>query len=461
VQLLLTDGTVLVHNVSSRDWHRLTPNMFGDYVHGTWTTIARMPLGYEPLYFASAVLADGRLIVEGGEYNSGNAVWTKKGAVYDPLLNLWVSQPAPAGWNNIGDAQCAVLPDGRFFIANALDSRSAVLDPATLTWSAFGTGKACSHNEENWTLLADGTVLTIDTHLALQTERFLPSLGTWISAGSTPQSLVDAGSTEIGPAVLRPDGTVFATGGTGHTAIYTPPAVLTDPGTWTAGPDFPLLSGQQLGIADGPACLLPSGNVLCAASPDVFQRPTRFFEFDGTSLIPVPGTPRSAGISSYQGNMLMLPTGQVLFTDHSNDIQVYTPAGGPDDAWRPTITTYPSEIAPGKTYVLAGTQFNGLSQGSMYGDDSANATNYPLVRLTSDSTAQVRYARTFGHSTMAVATGALPTSTNFTVPSGLAPDTYALEVVTNGIASFPVQVRYSIRHLANPGAPTSAPPRGL
>ena len=451
--LLLTDGTVIVHQPSTRNWWRLTPDEFGSYVHGDWSQIASLPVGYSPLYFASAVLADGRVIVMGGEYNAGSAVWTKKGAVYDPLADSWTSQAAPAHWNNIGDAQCAVLSDGRFFLANALDRRCAVLDPATLTWTPFGTGKADSNNEEGWTLLADGTVLTVDIGAAPGTERFLPSLGTWISAGSTPVSLIDAGSHEVGPAVLRPDGTVFATGATGHNAIYVPPLNLTEPGTWLAGPDFPLLGGVQLEIADGPACLLPSGNVLCAASPGVFRTPTRFFEFDGTSLSSVPRPPRASLISCFQGNMLILPTGQVLFTDQSSDVEIYTPAGAPDDAWRPTISAYPTQIVPGATYVIEGTQFNGLSQATAYGDDSTNATNYPLVRLTSQRSGHVFYARTFGHSTMAVATGASATSTNFTAPNDIGTGPFWLEVVTNGIASFPVPVERSSKARVGPGAP--------
>jgi len=38
-------------------------------VNGTWLQLASLPPGYSPLYFASAVLPDGRLIVEGGEFN--------------------------------------------------------------------------------------------------------------------------------------------------------------------------------------------------------------------------------------------------------------------------------------------------------------------------------------------------------------------------------------------------------
>ena len=74
---LLTDGRVLVHDESGNsgtwgNWWTLTPASNGDYAKGTWTQVATMPSGYGPLYFASAVLPDGRYIVEGGEYNNGN-----------------------------------------------------------------------------------------------------------------------------------------------------------------------------------------------------------------------------------------------------------------------------------------------------------------------------------------------------------------------------------------------------
>ena len=67
--LLLTDGTVMCQSVHTPNWWKLTPDKFGDYVNGTWTRLASMPADYGPTYFASAVLADGRVVVMGGEYN--------------------------------------------------------------------------------------------------------------------------------------------------------------------------------------------------------------------------------------------------------------------------------------------------------------------------------------------------------------------------------------------------------
>src|SRR5664279_1445030 len=59
--LLLTDGSVIVHNGTTQNWYRLTPDSSGNYASGTWTTIAQLPAGYAPQYFASAVLPDGRV----------------------------------------------------------------------------------------------------------------------------------------------------------------------------------------------------------------------------------------------------------------------------------------------------------------------------------------------------------------------------------------------------------------
>jgi len=186
--------------------------------------------------------------------------------------------------------------------------------------------------------------------------------------------------------------------------------------------------------------LLTNGHVLADASPGVFNTPCAFFEFDGTSLLNVPPVPNAGGDSSYVGNMLMLPTGQVMFTDFSDDVEIYNSTGAPLDTWRPKITTFSGTMSVGATYTIKGLQFNGLSQSSCYGDDSSNATNYPLVRLTNKSSGHVFYARTSNHSTMAVATGNATVTTNLKVPTNMEQGPATMQVVTNGIASPAVNI---------------------
>jgi hypothetical protein len=452
--LLLTDGTVMLQDAGCQDWWKLTPDNTGSYLNGTWTQLSSTPPGYSPLYHSSAVLPDGRVIIEGGEYNFLTPAWTNLGAIYDPLANTWTSVAPPPFFggfsqkfpHTIGDAQSVVLADGTYMQANCCTREEALLDPVTLTWSPTGKGKFDIHDEEGWTLLPNKQVLTIDAYVfqydptGTNSEVYVPASGKWHSAGSTGVQLWDSAaacgghaSSEVGPAVLRPDGTVFATGANacsaGHTAIYN-----SNTGTWTAGPDFP----GDLDIADGPAALLPNGNVLMMTSPGIFGFGAEFFEWDGSNLNSVPGSPNAPITSSYYGNMLVLPTGQILFTDFL-EVDIYTPTGSYDPAWAPTIQKAPSTVSPGGSYVISGHKFNGFSQGAAYGDDNQAATNYPLVRITNRATGHVFYSRTHDHSSMAVAFGGI-VSTHFDVPANQELGVSDLVVVANGIPSQPVTV---------------------
>jgi hypothetical protein len=439
--LLLTDGTVMVQQMTSDGhgtgaWWKLTPDNTGSYVNGTWSQLASMPSGYAPLYYASAVLPDGRVLVEGGEYNGSSQNWTNQGAIYDPAANVWTPVAPPSGWSNIGDGQSVVLSNGTFMLADAVTSQQALFNPSTLTWTTTGANKADGNDEEGWTLLPNGKVLTVDAVFFPNSEVYDPSAGSWSSAGSTIVQLPASPSEEIGPAVLRPDGTVFATGGTSNTAIYN-----TATGGWSVGPTF----SNGLDIADGPGALLPSGNVLVDASPGVFQCCSSFFEFNGSNLLSVPSPPMLSLFdfprSSYQGRMLVLPTGQILFTKGSSAVVVYTPAGLPQVEWKPVIASAPGTILLGSyNNLISGTQFNGLSQGAAYGDDAQMATNYPLVRITNNATGHVHYIKTHDHSTMAVATGSAPVSTQADLTTNLETGFSTLQVVANGIASNGVTV---------------------
>ena len=436
--LLLTDGTVIINEQCGSQWFRLTPDINGSFQNGSWSQIASLPTGYAPLYFASQVLPDGRVIINGGEYNSCVAVWTTQGAIYDPLNNVWTSVAPPSGWTKIGDAQSIVLPNGQYMLANCCTKQQAVLNLATMTWTPTGSNKADINEEEGWTLLPNGSVLTVDANNPANltnSERYLPNTGGWVTAGSTIVKLADtnannSGSHEMGPQVLRPDGTVFAAGATGATATYD-----TKHGFWTVGPSFPDVTGEgQFDVADGPASILPDGNVLVAASPGVFQKPTHMFEFDGNTLNRVADPPNAQNQSSYFGFMVALPTGEILFTTGSSDIEIYSPAGTFKEPWRPTIEQGPFTLVHGETYQVYGRLFNGRSGGSAYGDDYQAATNYPLVRITNLATGHVFYCRTFNPDSI-TPTNNGRVNTNFTVPSGIELGDSQVEVVTNGIPS--------------------------
>ena len=427
--LLLTDGTVMCHEYGTNRWHRLKPDINGSYQNGSWDvpgfTIAAMPNGndptigcvncpYTPLYFASAVLPDGRVVVIGGEYNGGPPVWTNIGFMYDPVANTWSAQiTVPGTWccaggggtGAIGDAQSTILTNGTMLVANIGTRDIASFNPATLTFSALApTDKDDINDEEGWYQLANGTFLTVDSRIQASFEIYDSATNSWGTAGSTVVNLADTGSgtansKEVGPAVLRPDGTLIAFSGTnsGQNAVYN-----TATGTWAAtgvAGDFPAgPAASHYAVADGPASLLPNGNVLVMASPvyptnppGVFNTPSHFFEFDGTNLTQVTDSPNAASFISYQGRMLLLPSGEVLLTAYNQggnqllrpnartnspiktppvplvdvaDVMLYSNGGMPQDIWRPVITTAPSTVLPGNTYAISGTLFNGFSEGA-------------------------------------------------------------------------------------------------
>jgi hypothetical protein len=437
ISFLMTDGTVITQGNGLSDWAKLTPDNKGSYVNGTWKRIASLPSGYVPDAFASAVLADGRLVIVGGEYNNGGFSLTNLAAIYDPAKDTWTRLGHPKGWGYIGDSPSAVLPDGRYVVGRKLDHRLAALDPATLQWTELNdTGKSDFNAEEGWTLMPDGSILTFDVKNAPHSERYIDSQHKWVSAGST---IVDLHSPyvgscipygggcyhppgEVGPGVLRPDGTVFATGsasnggnGVGHTAVYHPST-----GKWTVGPDFP--NGDNAG--DSFAVLLPNGNVL------VLGNSGALYDFDGTNFTVDP----VAGVAP----ILMLPTGQVLA--ESNIVAVYNPIGKYQQSWAPVITAFPKTMTRGSTYKISGQQFNGLSQAAAFGDEFETATNYPLVRITNKASHHVFYAKTHDHSTMGVATGKATVSTNLDVPAGMETGASTLVVVANGIPSKAVNI---------------------
>jgi hypothetical protein len=464
--LLLTDGSVIVQDAGCQDWWRLTPDSSGSYANGTWIQIASLPSGYAPLYHSSAVLPDGRVIIMGGEFNFFNVADTTLGAIYDPRVDAWTTVNPPTGWTTIGDASSVVLPNGTYMQSNCCTPQAALLDPVTLTWTPTGTNKFDSNDEEGWTLLPNGKVLTVDAFApipptmydpnGMSSELYDPNTSAWTSAGSTAVQLWDSAAAcgglagnptfEVGPAVLRADGTVFYTGAntcptsSGNTAIYN-----SRTGKWQAGPMFPEIDGvTDIDMADGPAAWEPNDKVLMMASPGFGVMNSFFFEWDGTQLSQVPGPPNAPIDSSFFGNMLVLPTGQIMLTDFSGDIELYNPTITPkarefQRSIAPEIFFTLPIVARGGSYEIFGTRFNGVTQGAAYGDDVQAATNFPLVRITNLKTSHVFYSRTHDHSSMAVASNSL-VSTHFDVPVAQEIGPSLLQVVTNGIASPPVPV---------------------
>jgi hypothetical protein len=152
--------------------------------------------------------------------------------------------------------------------------------------------------------------------------------------------------------------------------------------------------------------------------------------------------------------MLMLPTGEVLMTDFSGDVELYTSGPGSTPSAVPVITAAPlpvdataeplaatpvATLFAGHTYTLEADRINGISQGAYYGDDISPYTNYPIVRITNDATGHVRYCRTHHHAHRKIGP-ATHGNTQFDVPADIERGPGTIETIANGIASPAVEI---------------------
>lgn len=455
--LLLSDGTVMVLSAAdTQTWFKLTPDIHGSYLNGTWTTLA--PMSISRLYFASEVLPSGKVWVLGGEYTGGVQNIAATGEQYDPIANTWSpiasypTTPACPVTACFGDDPSMLIPGGKIIAGDIFTNAPHIYNIATNSWSP-GPSKVYNDrsDEEGWTKLSNGNVLTYDLFQSIATgngyaEVYNPATNSWSSispsdgsaGGTLPVLSSNALGEELGPVMHLQDGRAMVIGANQHTALYNPTT-----NSWAAGPDTP----GNFGADDAPAAELPNGHVIYSAdnAPNVgapFQKPTHIFEFDpvaGTTTDITASLPDAnlASIPSYPTRMLTLPTGQVLFVDSSVRLWIYTEAGAPNPALRPVVNN--TVYNGGGVFTLTGKQLNGQSGGSAYGDDVESDENFPIVRL-STFTGNVYYCRTTNWSTVGIDGGSALETVNFTLNPGIIAGNYSMTVIGAGISSYPIAI---------------------
>jgi len=442
--LQLRDGRILVNESQGPDtgtWFILTPDATGSYVNGTWSVTGHLPQGYAPIYFGSQVLINGRqVVIEGGEYNNGSAVWTTLGALgtITPWGNVsWVPNSPPPGWNTIGDAQSVILADGRYLQANCCTTQSSYFNGPN-SWVANGNLAGVDNDEGAYTLQQNGKVLMVDAWStscsAFNSSEILnTSTNTWSCGPNTPTQLWDNAGHELGPNVVLHNGKNYQVGATNASSVYDPVS-----NSWSAGPTPP----NGLTGYDAPAAMEPNGKVLEMMGPTGFGSGCQFLEYDHNSntLSAVANPANCPGDPSFVGHLMILPNGQIMFTDFSGFVEVYTPASGVEAGATPTLLASSTFLKIGSTNnVLYGKQLNGLSQNNAYGDDYQGDTNYPLVRLTcvgggNCTVGHVYYAFTHDENTHTIAPNSIM-FTKFDLPSTIPAGKYSLQSVASGVGS--------------------------
>ena len=255
---LLPDGRVLA--VGGFDGSGPTPTVFAsaelyDPDSGVWAPTGSMNV---PRYSHTAtLLADGRVLVAGGQTSATPNAWTATAEIYDPATGTWTptgSMQSPRAWHT-----ATLLPNGKVLVAGGGDPSTAVTaelyDPRTGTWSSTGTLNTW-FTRASATLLPTGKVLLVGSDTCGyqgQAELYDPATGTW----STAASMVDVHANST--ATLRPDGKVLVVGGTTGTCAgqgaWLATAELFDPASlsWTTTGTLhdPRVGHTETGLING------------------------------------------------------------------------------------------------------------------------------------------------------------------------------------------------------------------
>ena len=403
----------------------------------------------------------------------------------------------------------AVLPDGKILNYDLFQSIATntgyaeTYTPSTGLWTSIspadgtarGTLPVLSDTQVGFELgpilrLLDGRTLVIgaNQHTALYRHRS----NTWAPGPDMRADLTGPGGTiedalfgaDDAAAAILPNGHVYLTADPGPNPISSNAKTTAGSSSVSLHTTAGLQPTWNVVQADGKNATIPPGTVIFSVdSPKsitlgtfdssgnlvkvnalktqaniglvlggVFSSPTQLFDFDpeAGTMTPFPG-PAGSLLSSegaFVTRMLVLPTGQLLLSDSSNQLYVYTPDGSAPASLRPEISDV--DYTGRGVFRLTGRRLNGQSAGASYGDDDQMNENYPIVRLENPATRNVYYCRTTNWDSVSV-DGDRPERVDFTLNSAVKPGSYELTVIGAGIASRPVHIRIRAHELPEDG----------
>jgi hypothetical protein len=225
---------------------------------GTWTPTGSMATARES--HTATVLADGRVLVAGGNSGGSFATIFASAEIFNPATGLWSDT---GSMTHVRSGHTAtLLNDGRVLVAGGSDglplASAEIYNPATGTWAATSS-MAVARAGHTATRLNDGRVLVAggwtgdpagNIALLASAELYNPASGTWTPTGSMTTARYRHTMT------LLSDGRVLVAGGgnSGQSAeIYSVAS-----GTWA--PTGSLTTFRSLHTAT----LLSDGRVLAA-----------------------------------------------------------------------------------------------------------------------------------------------------------------------------------------------------
>ena len=181
-----------------------------------------------------------------------------------------------------GDDPSSLLSHRRILAGNLLNNSTYLYSIDSNSWTQAATKVyKDSSDEEGWTVMSGGLILTYDLDPSIATgqghaELYNPSVNLWsgispadgTANGDLPLLSSNALGFELGPVLRLQDGRGFVIGANQHTALYRQTT-----NTWSEGPDtfgtlsnpFGTIEHARFGADDAPAALMPNGHVLFAA----------------------------------------------------------------------------------------------------------------------------------------------------------------------------------------------------
>lgn len=362
LMVLMTDGSVMVHTFDDiQTWVKLTPDVKGSYINGTWATLGKMIT--PRLYFASQVLQNGNLWVMGGEYTGPfeDANWGSQAEIYDPLENSWTeaaAYPPQTGCGHVPVMSNATLTAGSTAI-DGIYSTFRILPGWTVTGPGIPAGATVVHVDSP-------TRVTLSAKATAGGPAVVQFLGVPASCfGDDPSILVPQHKILVGN-LLGPE-----------TYLYS----IADNAFAPTGTKVYNDSSDEEGWS-----VLPSGQIL---TYDVFQSiaantgyAEKYTPSTGlwTSISPADGTARGTlpvlsdpGVGFELGPILRLLDGRTLVVGANQHTAFYTPAL---NRWAPGPDMRADLTGPGGTIKHA-----------LFGADDAAAAILPdgHVYLTADA----------------------------------------------------------------------------
>ena len=453
---------------------------------------------------ASCFGDDPSALLPGGQILVGDLI-NQQTSLYSLASNTFTPSGSKVYQDSSDEEGWAMLPNGQvmtYDLDPSIEQNTGFAEkytPATGVWTgispadgtAKGTLPVLSSGPLGFELgptirLLDGRMFVIgaNQHTALYT----PWTNSWAPGPDMIADLTGPGGTiphalfgaDDAPAAILPNGDVYLIGDSGPNPVSLNASTTAGSSSVTVPSTAGLQSTWSVAQADGTSSAIPPSTVIFSVdSPTsftlgtfdasgnlvpvdasataslglvlggIFSSPAQLFKFD-----PRAGTmramagPKGSFLSSegaYVTRMLVLPTGQLMLSDSSNQLYVYTPDQASAPVFlRPAI--FDVDYTGGGVFKLTGVQLNGQSEGAAYGDDDQMNENFPIVRLEDPSSGNVYYCRTTNWSSVSVGfTG--PETVDFTLNSAVKPGSYKLTVVGAGIASPSVRIQITPREI--------------